>query len=62
MTGCGIGIGVIVVPERKFAMFVGSGLEVLLWGAVLALAGLPVRYISRWLNREGRATRLMTED
>jgi len=46
----------------SFAMFVGSGLEVLLWGAVLAIAGLPVRYISRWLNQDGRATRLMIED
>jgi APA family basic amino acid/polyamine antiporter len=36
-------------------MFVGSGWKVLLWGAVLALAGLPVRFISRWLNGSSRA-------
>ena len=27
----------------------------LMWGVVLALAGLPVRFISRWLNRSSRA-------
>ena len=29
------------------AMFVGAGLEATLWGAALALAGLPVRWLSR---------------
>ena len=33
------------------AMFVGAGLEATLWGLGLALAGLPIRAISRWLNR-----------
>jgi APA family basic amino acid/polyamine antiporter len=39
----------------SIAMYVGSGWEPLLWGVVLALAGLPVRFISRWLNRSSRA-------
>jgi APA family basic amino acid/polyamine antiporter len=41
------------------AMFVGAGLDVLKWGALLAIAGLPIRFISRWLNgtsREGAAS------
>src|SRR4051794_8231167 len=42
----------------SIAMFVGSGLEVLLWAGAIALAGLPIRAISRWLNRNGRATPL----
>lgn len=29
------------------AMFVGAGLEATLWGVALALAGLPIRYLSR---------------
>jgi len=38
----------------SIAMFVGSGLDVLLWGAGVAIAGLPVRFISRWLNGSSR--------
>lgn len=34
----------------SLVMFVGAGLEATLWGFALALAGLPVRLISRWLN------------
>jgi len=34
----------------SLAMFVGAGLEATLWGFGLALAGLPIRFISRWLN------------
>lgn len=34
----------------SIAMFVGAGLEATLWGFGLALAGLPVRAISRWLS------------
>ena len=49
-------IVVIGVPY-SIAMFAGSGLEVLLWGAVLALAGLPLRALSRRLRgSERRAT------
>ena len=29
------------------AMFVGAGLEATLWGAALAAAGLPIRWLSR---------------
>jgi APA family basic amino acid/polyamine antiporter len=29
------------------AMFVGAGLEATLWGGALALAGLPIRWLSR---------------
>jgi APA family basic amino acid/polyamine antiporter len=39
----------------SFAMFVGAGLEATLWGLGLAIAGLPVRAISRWLNGSSRA-------
>jgi hypothetical protein len=28
-------------------MFFGAGLEATLWGVALALAGLPIRYLSR---------------
>jgi len=38
----------------SFAMFVGAGLEATLWGLGLALVGLPVRFISRWLNGSSR--------
>lgn len=36
------------------AMFVGAGLEATLWGLGLAVAGLPIRAISRWLNGTNR--------
>jgi basic amino acid/polyamine antiporter, APA family len=39
----------------SIAMFVGAGLDVLLWGGALAIAGLPIRAISRWLNGSSRA-------
>ena len=42
-------IGVIGVVY-SIAMFIGAGLEATLWGFGLALIGLPVRAISRWLN------------
>ena len=42
-------IGVIGVLY-SIAMFIGAGLEATLWGFGLALAGLPVRAISRRLN------------
>jgi basic amino acid/polyamine antiporter, APA family len=32
----------------SIAMFVGVGLEVLLWSGALAIAGLPVRAIAHW--------------
>jgi basic amino acid/polyamine antiporter, APA family len=38
---------VVVGVLYSIAMFVGSGLEPLLWGIMLALVGLPVRAISR---------------
>jgi basic amino acid/polyamine antiporter, APA family len=47
-----VAIGIIY----SLAMFAGSGWGPLLWAAVLALAGLPVRAASRWLNRDKRAT------
>lgn len=34
----------------SLAMFVGAGLEATLWGLALALAGLPVRFLSRRFN------------
>jgi APA family basic amino acid/polyamine antiporter len=46
-----VAIGVVY----SIAMFIGSGLNVLLWGAAVALAGVPVRAISRWLNETSQA-------
>jgi APA family basic amino acid/polyamine antiporter len=45
-----IAIGVIY----SIAMFIGAGLSVLLWGGALAIAGIPIRFISRWLNGSSR--------
>jgi basic amino acid/polyamine antiporter, APA family len=38
----------------SIAMFVGAGLEATMWGLGLAIAGLPVRAISRWLSGSSR--------
>ncbi|MGN6057608.1 MAG: APC family permease [Sphingomicrobium sp.] len=48
-------IVVAIGVPYSIAMFAGSGLDVLLWGGAIALAGLPVRVISRWLNGTSRA-------
>jgi APA family basic amino acid/polyamine antiporter len=40
----------LVAIAYGLAMFVGAGLEATLWGFGLALVGLPVRAISRWLG------------
>jgi APA family basic amino acid/polyamine antiporter len=45
----------VVAVLYSIAMFVGSGLVPTLWGFGLALAGLPVRIISHWLNGSSRA-------
>jgi APA family basic amino acid/polyamine antiporter len=45
---------VVVGILYSLAMFAGSGWEPLLWAAVLAIAGLPVRAISRWLSGSSR--------
>lgn len=45
----------IIAIAYSVAMFVGAGLEATLWGFGLAIAGLPVRTISRWLNDSSRA-------
>jgi APA family basic amino acid/polyamine antiporter len=60
VTGGATIIAVIAV-FYSLAMFVGAGWEATLWGLGLALAGLPVRAISRWLNRNGRATAVPAE-
>lgn len=39
----------------SIAMFVGAGLDVLLWAGAIAIAGLPIRFISRWLNGTSQA-------
>jgi APA family basic amino acid/polyamine antiporter len=54
VTGRWMVIAVIAIVY-SFAMFVGAGLEATLWGFGLAIAGLPVRFISRWLNGSSRA-------
>jgi len=51
----------VIAVLYSLAMFVGAGWEATLWGLGLALAGLPVRAISRWLNRNGRATAVPAE-
>ncbi len=49
VTGKWMAVAVIAIVYA-FAMFVGAGLEPTLWGLGFAVAGLPVRFISRWLN------------
>jgi basic amino acid/polyamine antiporter, APA family len=60
VTGRWSAIAVIGVAYA-LAMFVGAGLEPTLWGLALALAGLPIRAVSRWLNRDNRATPVPAE-
>ncbi|MFL6754555.1 MAG: APC family permease [Sphingomicrobium sp.] len=45
----------VIALLYSVAMFVGAGFEATLWGLGLALVGLPVRFISRWLNGSSRA-------
>ena len=40
----------ILALVYALAMFVGAGLEATLWGLGLAIAGLPIRYLSRRFN------------
>jgi basic amino acid/polyamine antiporter, APA family len=54
VTGKTLIIAVIAIAYA-LAMFVGAGLEATLWGFGLAAMGLPVRFISRWLNGSSRA-------
>jgi APA family basic amino acid/polyamine antiporter len=54
VTGKWIAVAVIAIAY-SIAMFVGAGLEPTLWGFGLAIVGLPVRFISRWLNGSSRA-------
>ena len=44
----------VIALLYSIAMFVGAGWEATLWGLALAIAGLPVRFISRWLNGSSR--------
>jgi len=53
VVGKGTIIGLVAILY-SLAMFVGAGLEATLWGFGLALAGLPVRFISRWLYGSSR--------
>ncbi|WP_300974397.1 APC family permease [Sphingomonas sp. LHG3406-1] len=47
-----IGSGLAVVALiYALAMFVGAGLEATLWGLALAVAGLPIRWLSRRSSR-----------
>ena len=46
---------VVIGMLYSIAMFVGAGSEPLLWSIILGAAGLPVRFISRWLNGSSRA-------
>ena len=49
----------VVALIYSVAMFVGAGLEATIWGAGLALAGLPIRWLSRRLS--SRASTPATE-
>ena len=53
VVGKGTIIGLIAILY-SLAMFVGAGWEATLWGFGLAIAGLPVRAISRWLSGSTR--------
>ncbi|URD61217.1 APC family permease [Sphingomonas sp. KRR8] len=46
----------VVALIYALAMFVGAGLEATIWGFGLALAGWPIR----WLSRRGREQQVMT--
>lgn len=47
-------IVVVIGVLYSIAMFIGAGLRPLLWAVAIALAGLPIRSISRWLNGSSR--------
>jgi APA family basic amino acid/polyamine antiporter len=51
----GLAIIAVIAVLYSIAMFIGAGWEATLWGLGLALAGWPVRAISRWLNGSSRA-------
>ena len=44
----------VIAVLYSIAMFIGAGWDATLWGLGLALVGLPVRAISRWLNGSSR--------
>jgi APA family basic amino acid/polyamine antiporter len=46
---------VVLGVAYSIAMFVGAGLEPFVWAAALALAGLPIRAITRWRAGSSRA-------
>ena len=49
----------VIALIYSLAMFIGAGWEATLWGFALALAGLPVRAMSRWLSGSSRAAAAM---
>jgi amino acid transporter len=50
MSGRGFGAVIAVLAfAYSIAMFFGAGWEATKWGVALALAGIPIRWISRWL-------------
>lgn len=56
LTGGAVGTILAVVGILySFAMFFGAGWKATSWGLGLALLGLPIRAISRWLNGSSRA-------
>jgi APA family basic amino acid/polyamine antiporter len=52
--GGGWTIVIAIGVPYSLAMFAGSGERVLLWSAGIAIAGLPIRAMSRWLNGSSR--------
>jgi APA family basic amino acid/polyamine antiporter len=46
----------VIALVYSIAMFIGAGWEATLWGFALAIAGLPVRALSRWINSVRRET------
>ncbi|HYI42943.1 MAG TPA: hypothetical protein VD768_04900, partial [Sphingomicrobium sp.] len=61
VTGRWTAIAAIAVVYA-IAMFIGAGLEATLWGLGLAVAGLPVRWLSRRFSSPGAGTSRQAAD
>ena len=52
----------VVALVYSLAMFIGAGKEATLWGVALALAGLPLRFLSRRLGPSPESTGMVGAD